>query len=179
MERMTKEVFTGEVVLDLTVAYQGTHLKEDLEFAGFEALVFNHNGEVVKLDIMDWKVKDGRFFNDGGEYLEGLGVAISDIRLYGLVDIEEENEVTAKMALDVNCGNKYDIVVANILADVIIPLSGVVKPFLKEDGYFITSGIIATKKEDVRQSLQAAGFEIEEVMMMEDWVTIISRKPSL
>ena len=57
----------------------------------------------------------------------------------------EVSEATSKMALDVNGGNKYDIVVANILADVIIPLSGVVRPFLKYGGYFITSVIIDMK----------------------------------
>ena len=50
---------------------------------------------------------------------------------------------------------------------------------MKEKGLFITSGIISTKKEEVKKSLQKSGFEIEEVMMMEDWVTIISRKPLL
>jgi ribosomal protein L11 methyltransferase len=50
---------------------------------------------------------------------------------------------------------------------------------VKEKGLFITSGIISTKKEEVKKSLQKSGFEIEEVMMMEDWVTIISRKPLL
>lgn len=98
-EQMVNEVFAGEVELNLTVAYQGTHIKEDLEFAGFEVLAFNNNGDVIKLDIVDWKVGEGKFFNDGGEYLEGLGVAISDIKLTAFVDVTEENEVAAQMAL--------------------------------------------------------------------------------
>lgn len=98
-EEMVNELFTGEVELDLTVAYGSTHLKGDLEFAGFEVLVFNHSGEVIKLDVVDWKVGEGVHYNDGGEYLEGLGVANCDLKLTALVDISEENEVTAKMAL--------------------------------------------------------------------------------
>ncbi len=82
---------------------------------------------------------------------------------------------TNKMALEVNGGNKYDIVVANILADVIIPLSGVVKPFLKEDGYFITSGIIDMKEEAVKEALLVNGFEILDVVHMNDWVSIIAK----
>ena len=46
---------------------------------------------------------------------------------------------------------KYDIVTANILADVIIPLSGIVAPLLKDDGVFITSGIINTMEEAVKK----------------------------
>ncbi len=82
---------------------------------------------------------------------------------------------TSKMALDVNGGNKYDIVVANILADVIIPLSGVVKPFLKEEGYFITSGIIDMKEEAVKEALVSNGFDIIDIVHMNDWVSIIAK----
>ena len=87
----------------------------------------------------------------------------------------EVSEATSKMALDVNGGNKYDIVVANILADVIIPLSGVVRPFLKDGGYFITSGIIDMKEEAVKEALLGNGFEILDVVHMNDWVSIIAK----
>ncbi len=85
------------------------------------------------------------------------------------------DDVTNNMSLQVNCGNKYDIVVANILADVIIPLSGVVKPFLKEDGYFITSGIIDMKEEAVKEALISNGFDIIDIVHMNDWVSIIAK----
>lgn len=87
----------------------------------------------------------------------------------------EGSEATSKMALDVNGGNRYDIVVANILADVIIPLSGVVRPFLKDGGYFITSGIIDMKEEAVKEALLGNGFEIIDVVHMNDWVSIIAK----
>lgn len=85
------------------------------------------------------------------------------------------DDATNKMAVEVNGGNKYDIVVANILADVIIPLSGVVKPFLKGGGCFITSGIIDMKEEAVKEALLANGFEIIDVVHMNDWVSIIAK----
>ena len=59
---------------------------------------------------------------------------------------------------------QYDIVVANILADVIIPLSGVVRPFMKENGLFITSGIIADKEADVVAAMKENGFDIVDVV---------------
>lgn len=70
---------------------------------------------------------------------------------------------------------KYDIVVANILADVIIPLSSVARRFMKKDGYFITSGIINTKEEEVKQAMLANGFEIMDVILMGEWVSIIGK----
>ncbi|MFJ8063058.1 50S ribosomal protein L11 methyltransferase [Psychrobacillus sp. NPDC096426] len=84
-------------------------------------------------------------------------------------------QVTHGNLLD-NVKEQADIVVANILAEIIMTFTNDAYSIVKDGGLFITSGIIATKKEDVRNSLQQAGFEIEEVMMMEDWVTIISRK---
>lgn len=69
----------------------------------------------------------------------------------------------------------YDIVVANILADVIIPLSGVVKEFMKPDALFISSGIINTKREAVEAVLRENGFEILEVNVQGDWVSFTAR----
>jgi len=70
-----------------------------------------------------------------------------------------------------------DVVVANILADVIIPLSGIAGSFMKKGGLFISSGIINTKEEAVREAILANGFEIAEVKRMNDWVSVIARKP--
>lgn len=69
-----------------------------------------------------------------------------------------------------------DVVVANILADIILSFTSDAYTMVKEGGYYITSGIIGARKDDVRNGLEAAGFVIEEVMMMEDWVAIIARK---
>lgn len=70
---------------------------------------------------------------------------------------------------------QYDVVVANILADVIIPLSEKIAPLLKSEGVFISSGIINTKEEQVREALLQNGFEIIETTYMKDWVCFTAR----
>ncbi len=70
---------------------------------------------------------------------------------------------------------KYDIVVANILADVIIPLSAVIRPYIKDNGYYITSGIIKEKEAAVKEALVANGFEIIDVVRMNDWVSVVAK----
>ena len=74
-------------------------------------------------------------------------------------------------------GNEcYDIVVANILADVIIPLAPVIPARLKKDGIFITSGIIDFKENEVKNAIENAGFEILEINHQGEWVNITARK---
>lgn len=81
-------------------------------------------------------------------------------------NIIEDNGIRAKIGKD-----KFDIVVANILADVIIPLSGVIGENMKAGGIFISSGIINTKEEAVREALLNNGFTILETNRMGDWVS--------
>ena len=71
---------------------------------------------------------------------------------------------------------KYDIVVANILADVIIPMAPVVPARLKKGGIFITSGIINFKEDQVRDAIAATGLEILEINHQGEWVNITARK---
>jgi len=70
----------------------------------------------------------------------------------------------------------YDILVANILADVIIPLSKKADTFLKKGGIFISSGIINTKEEAVRQAILDAGLEIISTDRLNEWVSFTARK---
>jgi len=71
---------------------------------------------------------------------------------------------------------RYDLVVANILADVIIPLSDVIGENLKPGGVFISSGIINTKEAAVREALEKNHFTILEVNRMNDWVSFVAVK---
>ncbi len=73
-------------------------------------------------------------------------------------------------------GVDYDIVVANILADIIIPLTPVIPGRLKKGGVYITSGIIDFKEEAVKEAVLAAGLEILEVCHQGEWVSITARK---
>ena len=67
----------------------------------------------------------------------------------------------------------YDIVVANILADIIIPLSKVIAPHLKRGGLFITSGIIYNKEADVVKAIEEnEQLEVKEITRQKDWVSV-------
>jgi ribosomal protein L11 methyltransferase len=72
-------------------------------------------------------------------------------------------------------GEGYDVVVANIVANVIIGLCPFVPEKLKKDGYFITSGIIEPRLEEVKAALEENGFEILSIAAEEDWRAILSR----
>lgn len=69
----------------------------------------------------------------------------------------------------------FDIVIANIVADVIINLAGVVPSFLKSDAKFIMSGIVDIRLEEVKQALSENGFVIEDLREQEGWVAICAR----
>lgn len=70
----------------------------------------------------------------------------------------------------------YDMAVANILADIIIPLSAEIGRHIKHGGIFISSGIINTKKEAVKEAILKNGFKILEINEMGDWVSIVAQK---
>ena len=70
----------------------------------------------------------------------------------------------------------YDIVVANILADVLVPLTPVIVNQLKPGALFITSGIIDDKEETVVNAVKAAGLEVLEITYQGEWVSVTSRK---
>ena len=71
---------------------------------------------------------------------------------------------------------KYDIVVANILADVLVPLTPVIVNQMKVGGLYITSGIIDNKEETVVEAVKAAGLEVLEVTYQGEWVSVTARK---
>lgn len=71
----------------------------------------------------------------------------------------------------------YDIVVANILAEVLVPLTPVVLKHLKPGGIYITSGIIDDKEELVVKTVKDCGFEVLEVTYQGEWVSVTARKP--
>lgn len=79
-------------------------------------------------------------------------------------DITTDNLLCQKLSQ-----NKADIVLANIVADVIINLSGFVKSFMKPDGIFICSGIIIERKDEVRKALEESGLQIKAERVMGEW----------
>lgn len=71
---------------------------------------------------------------------------------------------------------KYDIVAANILADVLVPLTPVIVHQMKKGGIYITSGIIDEKEETVVNAVKEAGLEVVEVTHQGEWVSVTARK---
>ncbi len=70
---------------------------------------------------------------------------------------------------------KYDVVAANIVADVIIGLTPIVRNYMTDNGIFITSGIIEDRIEDVKSALLENGFEIIDITQRKDWASIVCK----
>lgn len=71
---------------------------------------------------------------------------------------------------------RYDIVLANILADVLVPLTPVVPDHMKQGAVYITSGIIDDKEQTVVEAVQAAGLTVLEVNHQGEWVSVVAKK---
>lgn len=94
----------------------------------------------------------------------------------GAMDVMIGNIIDDKEVQDAVGYEKYDIVVANILADVLVPLTPVIINQMKKGGIYITSGIIDEKEETVVEAVKAAGLEVLEVTHQNDWVSVTARK---
>ena len=86
-------------------------------------------------------------------------------------NIIDDKEVQDKVGYE-----KYDIVAANILADVLVPLTPVIIHQLKKGGIYITSGIIEDKEEVVVEAVKKAGLEVLEVNHQGEWVSVTARQ---
>lgn len=86
------------------------------------------------------------------------------------------NIITEKEIQDKVGNGCYDIVAANILADVLVPLTPVAVNCLKPGGVYITSGIIEAKEETVRQAVESAGLTVLEVNHLGEWVSVTAVK---
>jgi ribosomal protein L11 methyltransferase len=115
----------------------------------------------------------------GAEHVQALDlddVAVSAARLnVKLNKVQHIVTVSQNNLLD-GIEEPADVVVANILAEVILRFTDDAARIVKKGGYFITSGIIQQKKQAVKDAIIKAGFDIEEIVEMEDWVAIIARK---
>ncbi len=87
-------------------------------------------------------------------------------------NILDDSDTLLKERLE---GKVYDLVVANIVADVIIPLSGRVRRYLKPGGYFITSGILSPRAPEVRAALEKNGFTVCETKQKKEWVCYVCK----
>ena len=115
-----------------------------------------------------------------GNYLTSL---LSEKYGYQVIHIKEAfdmmsgNIIDDKEVQDRVGYEKYDIVTANILADVLVPLTPVIVHQMKPGAVYITSGILDVKEEVVKEAVVAAGLEVVEVTHQGEWVSVTARKP--
>ena len=120
-------------------------------------------GAVLGLDIDPLAVRVSRENREQNQISEAAFV----IRQGNLLE-------DAKLAASLRC--QFDIVAANILAEVIVPLCGVIAPLMRENGIFIASGIIRAKEDEVRQALIKNNFKIVNTDYMGEWVSFAAEK---
>ena len=154
------DVGCGSGILSIISAMLGAGFVHGMDIDEIAVRASIENAELNKLGADQIKFSCGNLLEDN--YIgKGTTFELDKNAIKGM------QHMTADM--------QYDIVVANILADVIIPLSGVVRPFMKESGVFITSGIIADKEADVVAAMKENGFDIVDVVHMNDWVSVIAK----
>ncbi|WOV88809.1 50S ribosomal protein L11 methyltransferase [Sporosarcina oncorhynchi] len=156
-----------------------------------------HPTTVMCLQALEKYVKKGDSVIDvgTGSGVLSIGAALLGAKTVHALDLDEVAVTAAKENIQLNKvqeivqvthGNLLDsikepasVIVANILAEVIMTFSQDAYAILPEGGLFIVSGIIAQKRDLVKDDLVSKGFEIIESVLMEDWVAIIAAKRSV
>ena len=101
--------------------------------------------------------------------VNGIPVEAFDMMIGNIID---DKEVQDRVGYE-----KYDIVTANILADVLVPLTPVIVHQMKPGAVYITSGILDVKEDVVKEAVVVAGLEVVEVTHQGEWVSVTARKP--
>ncbi|MED4689204.1 50S ribosomal protein L11 methyltransferase [Peribacillus frigoritolerans] len=152
-----------------------------------------HPTTVMCIQALERTVTPGDLVVDvgTGSGVLSIAAALLDAKRIQSLDLDEVAVQSAKQNVEINnvqdkvsvsqgnlldgVNEQADIVVANILAEVIMRFTDDVAKVVKPGGYFIASGIIQTKKQDVKEAIIASGFTVEETILMEDWVAIIAK----
>ncbi|MBM6619245.1 50S ribosomal protein L11 methyltransferase [Bacillus suaedaesalsae] len=154
-----------------------------------------HPTTVMCIQALERTVKAGESVIDVGTGSGVLSIAAAllgakDVRAF---DLDEVAVNSAKLNIELNkvhdvvevsqnnllndVKGTVDVIVANILSEIILLFVEDAFNLVKPGGYFITSGIIQPKKQEVKSALLEAGFEIFETLTMEDWVSFIAKRP--
>lgn len=118
-----------------------------------------------------------------------VGTDLDPCAVPAVAENKEANQIEEK-SFDMMIGNiiddkevqeqvgyeKYDIVTANILADVLVPLTPVIVAQMKKGAYYITSGILDVKEDVVVKAVKDAGLTLVEVTHQGEWVSVTARK---
>ena len=165
----------------------GTHATTQLCLTAFEKIYDNKEN----IDVLDLGCGSG---------ILGIGAALSGVQHVTFADIDlhctqtaRENAINNNLAIDnlgFVCGNilsdstlfekiginKYDIVFANIMAEILIEMAPVLEKFLKEKGYIILSGIITQRLEAVKHAFIEEDYDIISTDTKDDWCAVVVRK---
>jgi ribosomal protein L11 methyltransferase len=110
---------------------------------------------------------------------DAAAVCLDNARLNGLdparLEVHTSNILEGRTLFDITGGRRFDIVFANIIADVIIPLAAHVTGLLAPGGVFICSGIIDGREAEVRSALESSGLEIINARQSENWHMLAAR----
>ena len=153
-----------------------------------------HNTTQLCLELVEKYLHDGdRILDLGcGSGILSIGALLLGAKSAVAVDIDSRSVEIAKENADKNhipdemykayCGNiiadeqlvseiggAYDLLCANIVADVLVAMSGKFSGFLKEGGTLIVSGILEDRKEEVIQMIKENGFTLNEIRQKDDW----------
>ncbi|ANZ61895.1 ribosomal protein L11 methyltransferase [Secundilactobacillus paracollinoides] len=149
----------------------------------------------LSLEALEMVIRGGERLIDVGTGSGVLSIAakqlgVGDVRAYDLdqvaVDSAQKNLDLNPVAKDVKVAannlltgitGQADIIVANILAEIIMPLIPQAWDLLPVHGYFVTSGIIAEKASDVIVAQEHQGFKIVQTLKMGDWFGVVAQKP--
>lgn len=153
-----------------------------------------HPSTVMCIQALEKTVKGNERVIDVGCGTGVLSIAAAKLGAKSVLalDLDEVAIESANLNIDINSvativdvkqnnlldeiNHDADIVVANILAEVIIELTNDVARVLKQDGIFITSGIIQAKTDLVKKFLENAGMQVIDTITNEDWVALIAKK---
>lgn len=176
--------------------YQASQADEQLIYLdpGLAFGTGTHPTTILSLQALEATIRGGETVIDvgTGSGVLTIGSAVlgaKNIFAYDLDDIAVQaakenvslNHIEANVELKANdllkgIDKKADIVVANILADIILMLIPDAYETVKEDGYFICSGIIKEKRTEIEEALTTQGFKIRFVNQMDDWLAFIAQK---
>lgn len=149
------DVGSGSGILSIAAYKLGAGQILGVDIDPIATRVALENAQVNKINSLEWDIqKEDNIPNT--ELVFATGNLIAD------------HGIRSRIGKD-----KYDLVVANILADVIIPLSDIIGDNMKKGGIFICSGIINTKEIQVREALEKNQFTILDVNRMGDWVSFV------